>query len=87
MSKVIVADEQGTVHLSGEVTGATPHAQYRVELQDGSVVLRPLVKYPAGWDKKSGPQRLKAFIDLVRQFPPSEVHLSDEQLRRENIYD
>jgi hypothetical protein len=87
MSNVIVADERGTVHLSGEVTGATPHARYRVELQDGSVVLRPLVRYPADWDKTSARQKLKAFIELARQFPPSDVHLSDEQLRRENIYD
>jgi hypothetical protein len=87
VSDVIAADERGTVHLSGEVTGVRPHAQFRIELQDGSVILRPLVKYPADWEKTSSRQRLQSFLELIKQFPPSEVHLTDEQLRRENIYD
>lgn len=65
MGHVIEADEQGTVHLSSDVTGARPHKTFRVEVQPGTVVLRLLISYPRNWDKTTPAQRA---ADLMEMF-------------------
>lgn len=87
MSHVIEADDRGTVHLTSDLTGAKPHESFRVEVQGGTLMLRPLLTYPPDWDKTTPQQRAAAFAEAVSRFPASDIHLTDEQLRRENIYE
>lgn len=88
-SRVIEADERGTVHLSSEMTGAKPHEHFHVEVQAGTLVLRPLISYPPNWDMTTPAQRAAEFLEMVREFEamPGGPSLSDDALRRENLYD
>jgi hypothetical protein len=91
MSHVVEADEQGAIVLSGEMLGSKPHARYQVDVQGESVTLRPMpmVTYPPNWHESTPQERVESFLRMVEEFEklPQGPSLSDEALRRENIYD
>jgi hypothetical protein len=91
MTRTVDADEQGAIHLSAELSGATPHARYEVVLDDGKVVLRLLDPSKAGtrplWERLTPAERIENLRQWLATLPPSEVSLSDEALRRENLYE
>jgi hypothetical protein len=90
MSHIVEADDQGSVLLSSELLKSKPHARYEVKVRSGEILLRPLIKYPPGWEELTPQQRVERLKASLAKLPgpsPSDVHLTDEQLRRENIYD
>lgn len=87
MSYVVEADESGAIFLSGALTGSQPHERFQVEVRGKDLILQPMTTFPPGWDESSPEQRAQELMDWVRSLPPSDLHLTDEQLRRENIYD
>jgi hypothetical protein len=91
MSHVVEADEWGAIVLSGEMLGSKPHARYQVEVQGESVTLRPIpmATYPPHWHESTPEQHAESFRRMVEEFEklPPGPSLSDEALRRENIYD
>ncbi|HEY8748571.1 MAG TPA: hypothetical protein VIM11_11395 [Tepidisphaeraceae bacterium] len=89
MSRVVEADESGSIRLAGEWTGAKPHARYIIEFEGGHVVLR-LVEAELGgsvWHVMTPEQRAEDFRQWIEQQRPAQAHLTNEQLRRENMYD
>lgn len=91
MTRIVEADEKGAIHLEREMLGPRPGTRYRVELSSDQVVLRPVARddtaQGALWEILTPKERAEEFLQWARRQPPSEVHLTDEQLRRENIYD
>ena len=89
MSQVVEADNEGAIHLSREMLGSARHARYRVEVMGGHVTLTPLVVYPPLWERLTPQERADEFRKWIAGLTRSEnpVHLTNEQLRRENIYD
>jgi hypothetical protein len=84
MTRTVEADENGSIRLAGEWTGAKPHAIYIVESEGDQVVLRPAKSGPfvSKWRDMTPEQRAEDFKKWISQQEPSDVHLTDEQLRR-----
>lgn len=93
MNRVIEADGSSMIRLEGDALGVRPHARYSVEREGQNLILRPLdsatVAEPDAflWEVLSPEERAKEFLQWARRQPPSDVHLTDEQLRRENLYE
>ena len=91
MTRIIDADEKGTLHLSAELLGTRPHARYEVALADGQVVLKPLAVPEADtrplWQRLTPSERIADLRRWVAEQRPSAPSLSDEALRRENLYE
>lgn len=95
MNRIIEADESSTIRLEGDALGVRPHARYSVEREGQNLILRPIeienatafAKQSFLWEVLSPDERVKEFLQWARRQPPSDVHLTDEQLRRENLYD
>lgn len=91
VKRVIEADASSAIHLEGDSLGVRPHSRFELEQDGQTLILRP-IENGAGdqrplWERLSPQERAEEFLDWVRRQPPSDVHLTDEQLRRENIYD
>ena len=89
MTRLVKADENGSIQLPREWLGANPHDLYVVEAEGGQVVVKPVNGGGprSKWQDMTPQQRLEDFRHWVAQQEPSEVHLTNEQLRRENMYD
>lgn len=91
MTRFVEVDEKGAVHLDREMLGSRPVTRYSVDLLADQVVLKPVAQDdPAQkplWETLTPEERADEFLQWARRQPPSEVHLTDEQLRRENLYD
>jgi len=89
MTRVVEADENGAIRLAGEWLGSKPHARYIIESQGDQLVLRPADATDERplWERLSPEQWAQNFQDWIGQQTPAAVHLTDEQLRRENLYD
>ena len=89
MTRVVEADKDGSIRLDREWTGAKPHARYVVEIVGEQVHLRPAEgeKITSIWRTMTPEQRAEDLRRWLAQERPSEVHLTNEQLRRENMYD
>ena len=89
MTRVVEADEKGGLHLSAEWLNSKPHARYMVEFEGERVILRPSdsAGNAAAECMRTPQQRAEAFLKWVGQQRAADVHLTDEQLRRENIYE
>jgi hypothetical protein len=93
MTRIIEADEQGTVHLDREILGSKPGMQYTLAIAGDQVVLRPISEKERHekplWETQTPQQRAADFLEMVRKFEkmPGGPSLSDEALRRENMYD
>lgn len=93
MTRIVEADEQGTVHLDQEMLGSRPGTQYVVDFSADQVVLKPVLKIETTtkplWEILTPAERAADFRKLVREWQklPGGPSLSDEVLRRENMYD
>jgi len=93
MKRIVEADDNGSIRLAGEWTGVKPHARYILESQGNHVVLTPAVSNTSEsiWRELTPQQRADEFMEWIRQNRTtqhsSDVHLTNEQLRRENMYD
>lgn len=91
MTRIVEADETGAVHLDREMLGSRPGTKYTVDLSADQVVLKPVAIGETAqkrlWEILTPEERAEEFLQWARRQPPSEVHLTDEQLRRENLYD
>lgn len=88
MARVIEADDKGAIYLSPEWFKSKPHARYTVEIEGGTVVLRPQKdeEQPL-WERLTPQERADEFLAWAGRQKPAPVHLGDEQLRRENMYE
>lgn len=93
MTRIVEADDQGTVHLDREMLGSKPGMQYIVAHSGDHVMLKPLVeevkKEKPLYEILTPQERAAEFLQWVRSLErmPGGPSLSDEALRRENMYD
>jgi hypothetical protein len=91
MTRIIDADDQGTLHLTAELLGTRPHARYAVDLAADQVVLRPLTSPEADvrplWERLTPSERIEDLRRWAAQSRPKAPSLPDEALRRENMYE
>lgn len=92
VKRVIEADESSAIHLEGSTLGVPPHSRFQLEQDGQTLILRPIEGEPTAnerplWERLSPQERAEEFLNWARRQPPSDVHLTDEQLRRESIYD
>ena len=87
MNCIIEADEFGTIHLAGDLVGAGPNSRFELYRSGPQIVLRPVSDERPLWERLSPEERAKDFLDWVGQQQPAPIHLSDEDLRRENLYE
>lgn len=93
MTRIVEADEKGAVHLDRELLGSQPGTQYTVDHSGGEIVLKPLDQSGTDrkplWESLTPQERAADFLQVVREWRklPGGPSLSDEAIRRENIYD
>lgn len=93
VKRVIEADESSAIRVEGHALGVRPHSRFELEQDGQTLILRPVEEeeskagQPPIWMRLSPQERAEEFLNWARRQPPSDVHLTDEQLRRENIYD
>jgi hypothetical protein len=93
MTRIVEADEKGAVHLDREMLGSKPGMQYVVARSGDQVVLKPVVEDATQekplWEILTPAERAADFLEMVRKWEsmPGGPSLSDEALRRENMYD
>jgi hypothetical protein len=93
VTRIVEADEQGAVHLDREMLGSRPGTKYTVDLSADQVVLKPVPSAGTSekplWERLTPQQRAADFLNLVREWRklPGGPSLSNEALRRENMYD
>lgn len=87
MTHILKADGTGSLHLPADVLHAGPDARFEVESSNGTIVLRR-IEQPF-WETATPEQRVERLREWVAKLPAcdSDVHLTNEQLRRENIYE
>lgn len=92
MTRIVEADEQGAVHLDRETLGSKPKMQFIVTHSNDQIVLKPVgesEKKEPPWESLSPQERAEEFLQWVQSLEkmPGGPSLSDEALRRENMYD
>ena len=89
MRRIIEADESGSIRLAGEWLGSKPHARYVLQSEGDHLILRSAEgsEQRSIWDRLTPAQRAEDFLNWIKQQRPAEIHLTNEQLRRENMYD
>ena len=90
MSQVVELNEEGTLRLPPEVIEQVkPHKRFAVEVDNGTVILRPEAEEQPFWATATPEEWVEPFHPWLASIrardsgPP----LPDEALRRENIYD
>ena len=85
---MLETNDQGALNLPAElIGGAPPHAKFELEVVGDILVLRPVNKDQPFWQRASAQQRAEAFRRWADSPSPPAPELSDESLRRENLYD
>jgi hypothetical protein len=87
MSAIVEIDERGAIQLPDEVLAAIkPRTRYIVELQGERVVLHPQEKLPARLiaNPVERAETVRRWATLER---PASLVLSEDELRRETMYD
>jgi hypothetical protein len=80
--------DDGALHLPAElIGGARPHAKFELEVAGDVLVLRPLDKGQPFWWRATAQQRAEMFRRWADAARPPAPDLTDESLRRENLYD
>jgi hypothetical protein len=89
MSAIIQADQNGVLHLPPSILpGSAPGAEYKVDQQNGAVLISKSTEAPTPSPIYNLPPELraKAFLEWVDTLPPG-PGLSDYAVSRESIYD
>jgi hypothetical protein len=85
---MLETSDDGGLHLPPElIGGARPHAKFTLEVLGDTLVLRPADKEQPFWQRATAQQRVEAFQRWTHAPRPPAPDLTDESLRRENIYD
>jgi hypothetical protein len=95
MSQIVEVNEDGALYLSPEMLGdAKPHTRYEVKAQGKMLVLVKVAdaesQLPGArrfYETATPEQRAEAFRQWANEERPPAPPLSDEALRRENMYD
>ena len=92
MKAIVEADDDGDLTLPAELLGnSKPHAKYEVEACGERVILSPAQSGAEGrkrfWETATPEQWAEAFERWVSSHEPVGPGLSEEALRRENMYD
>lgn len=89
MPNIVEADEHGAIYLSPDVIGnVASHTQFIVEIQNGTLVLRPVsVSVPPFWSRSTPAERAKAFMQWAMMERPAAPDIPEEALRRECMYE
>ena len=85
---MLETSDDGGLHLPPElIGGARPHTKFELEVLGDILVLRPADKDQPFWRGATAQQRAEAFQRWADAPRPPAPDLTDESLRRENIYD
>ena len=85
---MLETNDQGALNLPAELIGGVrPHTKFELEVVGDILVLRPVDKDRPFWQRATAQQRVEAFRRWADSPSPPAPELSDESLRRENLYD
>ena len=85
---MLETNDQGALNLPAElIGGARPHAMFELEVVGDLLVLRPVDKDRPCRSQASRQQRAEACRRWADAPRPAAPDLTDESLRRENLYD
>ena len=85
---MLETSDDGGLHLPPELIGGVrPHTKFELEVLGDILVLRPADKDQPFWRRATAQQRAEAFQHWANAPRPPAPDLTDESLRRENIYD
>jgi hypothetical protein len=87
MTTIIEVSEEGTLVLPGTLlSNPSPHAQYRVEVENDRLVLMPVSGEAQAYKNQSAADQVREFREWVASLPKG-PGLSDEAVSRESMYD
>lgn len=87
MAYIVRTNEEGVLLLPPDVLGrAEPHATYSVEVEDGTLILRPAESKPL-WMIGTPQERAAAFRRWARTHPQREQPLPEQATHRDQMYD
>lgn len=85
---ILETNDDGSLHVPAELLGgARAHTEFELEVSGNKVQLRPVRKPPPFWRTATPQQRSEAFQRWANAPRLAAPDLSDESLRRENLYD
>ena len=85
---MLEANDDGGLRLPPELIGGVrPHAKFELEVLGDILLLRPADRDRPFWRQATAQQRAEAFRRWAKTPRPPAPDLTDESLRRENLYD
>ena len=85
---ILETNDDGGLRLPPELIGGVrPHAKFELEVLGDILLLRPADRDRPFWRQATTQQRAEAFKHWVEAPRPPAPDLTDESLRRENLYD
>jgi hypothetical protein len=90
MTTILEVDQDGLLRIpSGLIGNPKPHARFVAEVEGERVVLRPQPAFASShaWFSTTPTQRVEAIRSWLNKDRPPAPALSDEALRRENLYE
>jgi hypothetical protein len=85
---MLETNDDGALYLPPELIGAVgPHTRFELEIAGDTLMLRPANRERPFWRQATPQQRAEGFRLWAAASRPSTPDLSDESLRRENLYD
>ena len=85
---VLETNDDGALYLPPElIGGASPHTKFELEVSGDILLLRPADRDRPFWRRATPQQRAEAFRRWAEAPRPPAPDLTDESLRRENLYD
>jgi hypothetical protein len=86
--ETLETSDDGGLRLPPELIGGVrPHAKFELEVLGDILLLRPTDKNRSFWQQATSQQRADAFRHWAKSPRPPAPDLTDESLRRENLYD
>ena len=87
MVRILEIDSQGELRVPAEVLRQLSLTdQYRLEIREGVLVLRPVTEQPF-WQGATSKERAKRWLSWADLPRPRGIGLLDEALKRDAIYD
>lgn len=85
---IVDTDSDGGLHLPADLlSGFGSRAVFEAEATCDSLVLLPVDRGRAFWERSTPAERVKAVLEWTEADRPPAPDLTDEMLSRENIYD
>jgi hypothetical protein len=85
---MLETNDDGGLRLPPELIGGVrPHAKFELEVLGDMLLLRPADRERPFWRQATSQQRTEAFRRWAEAPRPPAPDLTDESLRRENLYD